>query len=194
MKLSQIGGPLAMILRMRTRVYSQANTSKRYSLYYSNSSSIRINSCSNTRVNRYFSSKIHDENARKNVRINKALANRNVCSRREADDLIKKGWIFVNGIKAEMGMKVNDDDKIELHPSARKNIDNKLNILLYKPYVSTTHQENRFEQLRHHKIIPTHYTQILVHFSKFGKKYLEKETLRKGSVDFQKSRSKLSFI
>ena len=52
----------------------------------------------------------------------------------EADNYIKKGWVFVNGVKAEMGMKVHENDNIELHGSARKNMDEKLNILLHKPY------------------------------------------------------------
>ena len=99
---------------------------KRYRSYFSSSSS-----SSSNRVKRFLSSKIDDVSK---VRINKALANKNVCSRREADNYIKKGWVFVNGVKAEMGMKVNQDDKIELHVSARKNINEKLNILLHKPY------------------------------------------------------------
>ena len=39
-----------------------------------------------------------------------------------------------HGVKAEMGMKVHENDNIELHGSARKNMDEKLNILLHKPY------------------------------------------------------------
>ena len=93
-----------------------------------------FSSCgSSCRVGKRFLSSTIDDGMNK-VRINKVLANRNVCSRREADDWIKKGWVFVNSVKAEMGMKVNEDDNIELHVSARKNMDEKLNILLHKPY------------------------------------------------------------
>ncbi|MDO5292111.1 MAG: pseudouridine synthase [bacterium] len=42
------------------------------------------------------------------IRINKYLSNVGVCSRREADRLIDAGKITVDGIVADMGMKVNE--------------------------------------------------------------------------------------
>ncbi len=48
------------------------------------------------------------------VRLNKFIANSGVCNRREADELIKRGEIKVNGkVVTEMGFKVSRKDKIE---------------------------------------------------------------------------------
>lgn len=46
------------------------------------------------------------------IRINKYLSNVGVCSRREADRLIEARRITVDGVTADMGMKVNDDSYI----------------------------------------------------------------------------------
>lgn len=46
------------------------------------------------------------------IRINKYLALKNICSRREADELIKKGWVKINGLHAKIGAQVNKDDKV----------------------------------------------------------------------------------
>ena len=48
------------------------------------------------------------------VRLNKYLARAGVCSRREADQLIAKGKVIVNGqVITEMGYKVLTTDQIE---------------------------------------------------------------------------------
>ncbi len=48
------------------------------------------------------------------IRLNKFIANAGVCSRREADNLIQKGEITVNGtIVTELGAKVKSSDKIK---------------------------------------------------------------------------------
>lgn len=46
------------------------------------------------------------------IRINKYLSNVGVCSRREADRLIDARQITVDGVVADMGMKVNDNSNI----------------------------------------------------------------------------------
>ena len=46
------------------------------------------------------------------TRINKYLADRGVCSRRKADDLISSGKVVVNGQVAELGLKVDDSDEV----------------------------------------------------------------------------------
>ena len=46
------------------------------------------------------------------IRINKYLSNVGVCSRREADRLIEARRITVDGVTADMGMKVTDDSYI----------------------------------------------------------------------------------
>lgn len=48
------------------------------------------------------------------MRLNKYLAQKNIASRREADDLIESGKVFVNGKKAVLGLQVEETDKVEV--------------------------------------------------------------------------------
>ncbi len=73
------------------------------------------------------------------IRLNKYIANSGVCARREADELIKNGYISVNGIKVtEMGHKVKLSDTVE-YKGKRLVPGKKVYILLNKPkgYVTT---------------------------------------------------------
>lgn len=73
------------------------------------------------------------------VRLNKYIANSGVCARREADELIKQGYITVNGKKVtDMGIKVKPSDKVE-YRGKRLTPGNKVYILINKPkgYVTT---------------------------------------------------------
>ncbi len=54
------------------------------------------------------------------LRINKYLRDKGLCSRREADDLIEKGKVFVNGKKALPGMLISDKDTVELKEGWQK--------------------------------------------------------------------------
>lgn len=54
-------------------------------------------------------------NQKQTVRINKYMADAGLSSRRQADELITAGSVFVNGKKAVMGMQVNPiSDKVEV--------------------------------------------------------------------------------
>lgn len=73
-------------------------------------------------------------------RLSKILAHRGVCSRREAEDLIAKGWVKVNGdVITTQGVKFPPECEIELAPEAQESLKTKLTIALNKPvgYVST---------------------------------------------------------
>ncbi|MCG6976814.1 MAG: rRNA pseudouridine synthase [Acidiferrobacterales bacterium] len=73
------------------------------------------------------------------VRLSKVMAQRGICSRREADAYIEKGWVRYDGGKlAELGVRVDPGTDIELDPQARKRQAEVLTILLNKPvaYVS----------------------------------------------------------
>lgn len=48
------------------------------------------------------------------IRINKYLAHTGVASRREADELIAKGKVTINGTKATMGQAVNESDDVQV--------------------------------------------------------------------------------
>lgn len=73
------------------------------------------------------------------IRLNKAMAQKGLCSRREADEYIAKGLVRVDGeIVSELGMKVFPDQHIELVEKALKKQSGKATIILNKPvgYVS----------------------------------------------------------
>ena len=67
------------------------------------------------------------------IRLNKFLSNAGICSRREADVLIKTGVIKVNGeIVTEMGYKVKPGDKVQ-YDGETINAETKQYVLLNKP-------------------------------------------------------------
>ena len=55
------------------------------------------------------------------IRINRYLALRNYATRTGADDLIKKGYVTINGKKAVLGDKVEESDKVEVSKKATRN-------------------------------------------------------------------------
>ena len=72
------------------------------------------------------------------VRLNKRMAELGLCSRREADDWIIKGWVRVNGAPAVMGQHVALDARIEVDRQAEQQQRQQVTILINKPvgYVS----------------------------------------------------------
>ncbi|KAI5916264.1 pseudouridine synthase [Thauera sp. 2A1] len=73
------------------------------------------------------------------VRLSKVMADRGICSRREADELIARGWVFVDGKRvSELGTRIDPAAGITLAPEARREQAQRVTILLHKPvgYVS----------------------------------------------------------
>ncbi len=72
------------------------------------------------------------------VRLNKRMAELGLCSRREADDWIARGWVRVNGAPAVMGQPVALDARIEVDRQAEQQQRQQVTILINKPvgYVS----------------------------------------------------------
>jgi 23S rRNA pseudouridine2604 synthase len=73
------------------------------------------------------------------VRLSKLMAQRGVCSRREADVFIEQGMVSVNGVVVDqLGAKVAPDAEITLAPQAVKKQKELITIILNKPvgYVS----------------------------------------------------------
>lgn len=67
------------------------------------------------------------------IRLNRYLASTGICSRREADELIKAGLVTVNGtVITELGTKVNPDDNIKYN-GGRLKTERMVYILLNKP-------------------------------------------------------------
>ncbi len=72
------------------------------------------------------------------VRLNKRMADLGLCSRREADEWIARGWVLVNGAPAQMGWPVPHDAHVEVLPQAHHQQNARVTIVLNKPvgYVS----------------------------------------------------------
>lgn len=81
------------------------------------------------------------------IRLNKFLANAGISSRREADDLIEAGGVWVNGKPVtELGYKISDEDRVEVNGKEVK-LERKVYVLLNKPRNCVTTSEDPQERL-----------------------------------------------
>jgi 23S rRNA pseudouridine2604 synthase len=73
------------------------------------------------------------------IRLSKRMSELGLCSRREADGYIERGWVLVDGVKvSELGSKVFPHQEITLSPAAQNSQQSRVTVLLHKPmgYVS----------------------------------------------------------
>ena len=73
------------------------------------------------------------------IRLSKLMSERGLCSRREADGFIERGWVRVDGVTVNvLGTKIDPSQTITLDKSARESQTRQVTILLNKPvgYVS----------------------------------------------------------
>jgi 23S rRNA pseudouridine2604 synthase len=73
------------------------------------------------------------------TRLSKIMSEKGICSRREADDFIRKGWVLVDGERiTQLGTKITPNQRVELSPEARQQQKQLVTILVNKPigYVS----------------------------------------------------------
>ncbi len=73
------------------------------------------------------------------VRLSKRMSELGLCSRREADTYIERGWVLVDGAKvSELGTKVSPHQKVTLNKAAQSSQQSRVTVLLHKPvgYVS----------------------------------------------------------
>jgi 23S rRNA pseudouridine2604 synthase len=73
------------------------------------------------------------------VRVSKLMSEQGLCSRREADSYIERGWVFVDGERVtELGTRIDRASKITLNKAAEASQLARVTILLNKPvgYVS----------------------------------------------------------
>jgi 23S rRNA pseudouridine2604 synthase len=78
------------------------------------------------------------------IRLSKLMSEQGLCSRREADDYIAKGWVKVDGeTVSELGTKILPTQKITLEKAAQAKQQGRVTILLNKPvgYVSGQAEE-----------------------------------------------------
>lgn len=67
------------------------------------------------------------------MRINKYLSDAGICSRRQADRLAEEGRITVNGIRAEAGTQVEEDDIVCVDKKRVRPNREKVYLAFYKP-------------------------------------------------------------
>jgi 23S rRNA pseudouridine2604 synthase len=73
------------------------------------------------------------------VRLSKVMSELGLCSRREADEWIEKGWVLVDGqVIDTLGTRIRPDQNVEILPAAHAAQLQQVTILLHKPigYVS----------------------------------------------------------
>ena len=67
------------------------------------------------------------------VRLNKYLSEAGVCSRREADKLIDSGKVFVDGVRAVQGMKVDETNEVRVGKKVIRGSEHKVVLAVNKP-------------------------------------------------------------
>ncbi|MBP5607898.1 MAG: rRNA pseudouridine synthase [Lachnospiraceae bacterium] len=67
------------------------------------------------------------------IRINRYLAECGICSRREADKLIERGAVTINGENAQTGARVGDNDEVCVDGRSVKPVEKKVVLAYYKP-------------------------------------------------------------
>jgi 23S rRNA pseudouridine2604 synthase len=73
------------------------------------------------------------------IRINRYLYLKNICSRREADRMIEKKLILVNGKNAKIGQQIKKEDKVELKKEGKQKLSQKRIIVFNKPVGVVSH-------------------------------------------------------
>ncbi len=79
------------------------------------------------------------------IRLSKLMAQQGLCSRREADEYIKNGWVLVDGhVIDKLGTRVLPAQSISLRSEATLKQHRKFTVILNKPvgYVSGTPEKN----------------------------------------------------
>lgn len=69
------------------------------------------------------------------MRVQKYLSEKGICSRREAEEFIRRGLVSINGrIVTEMGVKIDPEkDIVELAPSIARGEGRTTSVVIYKP-------------------------------------------------------------
>ncbi len=83
-----------------------------------------------------------------NIRINKYLASCGICSRRDADKLIEMGKVYVNGVKASSGMRLDGSEEIIVNGKTVSGPERKAYLAFYKPVgVTVSEKDSHAERL-----------------------------------------------
>ncbi|WP_431026635.1 pseudouridine synthase [Paraburkholderia phenoliruptrix] len=100
------------------------------------------------------------EDAPGTLRLSKLMSELGLCSRREADEWIEKGWVLVDGERIDtLGTKVRPDQRIDIDPAAQAAQASQVTVLIhktvgyvsgqaedgYQPAITLVTPENRWE-------------------------------------------------
>jgi len=78
------------------------------------------------------------------IRLSKLMSEQGICSRREADSYIERGWVLVDGVPVtELGTRIDPNQRITLAKEAQSQQQARVTFLLNKPvgYVSGQAEE-----------------------------------------------------
>lgn len=68
------------------------------------------------------------------IRVSKLMSEQGICSRREADNYIKRGWVLVDGVAiTELGTRIFPNQRITLAKAAQSQQQASVTVLLNKP-------------------------------------------------------------
>nr|WP_027198000.1 pseudouridine synthase [Paraburkholderia sprentiae] len=68
------------------------------------------------------------------LRLSKLMSKLGICSRREADEWIEKGWVMVDGERVDtLGAKVFPDQRIDIDPAAAAAQSSQVTVIVHKP-------------------------------------------------------------
>lgn len=81
------------------------------------------------------------------VRINKYIASCGVCSRRDADTLVERGDVTINGKVANPGDRVLPGDSVKVGAKLIRQSEETVVLAYYKPYGVTCTERDRFADL-----------------------------------------------
>ncbi|MDB5810003.1 MAG: pseudouridylate synthase [Betaproteobacteria bacterium] len=74
------------------------------------------------------------KSAMEKVRVSKLMSEQGLCSRREADVYIERGWVLVDGVAVtELGTRIFPNQRITLAKAAQSKQDASVTVLLNKP-------------------------------------------------------------
>ena len=106
------------------------------------------------------SNRIREEflQAKESVRLNKYLSEAGVCSRREADRLIESGKVTVDGVTAQMGMRVTAGQIVKVGKKTVSKQDEMIVLAVNKPkgIVCTEDQRERDSIVRFYPVRVTY--------------------------------------
>lgn len=91
------------------------------------------------------------------MRLQKYLADAGIASRRKCEELIKEERVTVNGIIAELGMTVSENDKVELDGNRVHPVSEKLVYAFYKPknvICTASNEEDRVKVVDYFTDVP----------------------------------------